>query len=384
MSQNQPRLLIESFGPLGRADIKFRDVTVLVGPQASGKSLVLQWLKLAIDRSRILGTLSKHGYSTNHEKNKLIGLMFGAGYLGAIENDTVVALNGKKMDLDNLARIRLRHEVHRVLYIPAHRTLVMGTGWPLLFRGVPGEPPFVVREFSECTQQFLESSKAESVFPISGRLRSEIRDVLDEAIFHGGRVEVKARGVGERKLQMVFGEKSRQKETSLSIMEWTTGQREALPLIIGLYDALPAGRLKKRKGLDRVIIEEPELGLHPDGILAIMLLLLELAQRGYQLVLSTHSPMVLDVFWAMQCLKNREDGPGMLLEVFHASKSRSMRQWAETVLKKDVSIYFLDYREGRSESHDISSLDPAAENEKVAGWGRLIQHSTRIADIISR
>ncbi len=381
MSRSHPQLLIENFGPLGRVDIQFRDITVLVGPQASGKSLVLQWLKLAIDRGRILGTLSKHGYSTDHEKRRLLGLMFGAGYQDAVGKSTKVVLDGENLDLDVLARTRMRHEEHKVLYIPAHRTLVMGTGWPLLFRGVPGEPPFVVREFSECTQQFLESSKAAAVFPITGRLRGKIRQVLDEAIFHGGRVETKPSGVGEKKLQMVFGDKGR--ETSLSLMEWTTGQREALPLILGLYDALPAGAVKKRKSLDRVIIEEPELGLHPDGILAIMLLLLELVQRGYRLVLSTHSPLVLDVFWAMQHLREEKDGPAKLLDVFRSGKSRDMREWASTVLKKDVSIYFLDYRDGRSDSHDITSLDPMAASEEVAGWGRLIQHSTRIADIIS-
>ena len=39
-------LKIKNFGPIGNVDVKFGDLTFLVGPQASGKSLFWELLKL--------------------------------------------------------------------------------------------------------------------------------------------------------------------------------------------------------------------------------------------------------------------------------------------------------------------------------------------------
>ena len=40
------RLTLNNIGQIKHADLRFGDLTVLVGPQASGKSITLQWLKL--------------------------------------------------------------------------------------------------------------------------------------------------------------------------------------------------------------------------------------------------------------------------------------------------------------------------------------------------
>ena len=42
------------------------------------------------------------------------------------------------------------------------------------------------------------------------------------------------------------------------------------------------------------------MGLHPQGIATAMLLVLELLRRGYKVVLSTHSTVVLDMVWALR------------------------------------------------------------------------------------
>lgn len=43
-------LNLRNLGPIREADLTFGDLTVLTGPQASGKSIALQVLKLAIDQ----------------------------------------------------------------------------------------------------------------------------------------------------------------------------------------------------------------------------------------------------------------------------------------------------------------------------------------------
>ena len=43
MRQN---LCVRNFGPIRNVDVNFGDLTVLIGPQASGKSLFLELFKL--------------------------------------------------------------------------------------------------------------------------------------------------------------------------------------------------------------------------------------------------------------------------------------------------------------------------------------------------
>lgn len=45
------RLEVQSFGPIGKVSIEFGDLTLLIGPQASGKSIFLQLLKLLVDKN---------------------------------------------------------------------------------------------------------------------------------------------------------------------------------------------------------------------------------------------------------------------------------------------------------------------------------------------
>jgi len=369
-------LVVKDFGPIGKVKVPFADVTVLVGPQATGKSLVLQWLKLAIDRNRVLGTLGKHGYEVDGDAELLAGWYFGAGYAKSIRRTTKVTLGAKALDLRELANGRRRSEAHQALYVPAHRALVVGSGWPLNFRGFNKDTPFVVRDFSELLRELL-GRIGNDVFPAKRRLRAPIRKVLDTALFHGGRVVVESRGFEGEQLRLIHG------ETRLSLMEWTTGQREALPLLAGLYEALPSGGSERREPIKWVIVEEPELGLHPDAILAVILLLFEVSRRGYRLVISTHSPLVLDVLWAMQQLRKHEAGPKRLLSILRARAGTFMLNLASTALARSVSVVYLDFKDGRVVSHDISGLDPLSVSAAERDWGGLLRHNTRIADEIA-
>jgi DNA repair ATPase RecN len=47
-------LRIESLGQIKEAALTFGDLTVLVGPQATGKSIALQLLKLMVDAGQSL------------------------------------------------------------------------------------------------------------------------------------------------------------------------------------------------------------------------------------------------------------------------------------------------------------------------------------------
>jgi predicted ATPase len=58
MPNTVERLRIENFGPIVEAEVEFGDLTVFVGPQATGKSLFLQIFKLLQDRG-LYGSDSK-------------------------------------------------------------------------------------------------------------------------------------------------------------------------------------------------------------------------------------------------------------------------------------------------------------------------------------
>ena len=61
-------LKIKNFGPIGNVNVAFGDLTFLVGPQASGKSLFLELLKYIVDKDFILSTLRKYNYIIDKKK----------------------------------------------------------------------------------------------------------------------------------------------------------------------------------------------------------------------------------------------------------------------------------------------------------------------------
>jgi len=70
-------LIIQSFGPIDKAEINFSDLTILVGPQASGKSILLQLIKLLIDKNNIKKTLEQYSFTWDKDENKILDFYFG-------------------------------------------------------------------------------------------------------------------------------------------------------------------------------------------------------------------------------------------------------------------------------------------------------------------
>lgn len=72
-------LRIKGFAQLRDVAVPLRDLVVLVGPQATGKSLVLEVLKLVIDRSRVGHSLKQHGFMWD-SPSQFAELYFGGGF----------------------------------------------------------------------------------------------------------------------------------------------------------------------------------------------------------------------------------------------------------------------------------------------------------------
>lgn len=56
---------------------------------------------------------------------------------------------------------------------------------------------------------------------------------------------------------------------------------------------------KLKNTIDYIIIEEPELGLHPRAIVEFMFTVLQLIKNGVKVIISTHSSTPLNLVWAI-------------------------------------------------------------------------------------
>jgi hypothetical protein len=374
-------LRIANFAQLGSVELTLGDLTVLVGAQATGKSLALQLLKLAIDGRAIAKTMEHYGLVVRQPK-KLLARYLGEGMENAWTAETSVFWNGKEVDIQAIAaQPRRRH--HSVYFVPAHRGLVLSEGYPPTFQQFRPETPFVVRQFSEEVRQVLAEALDQKVlFPQPKRLKGKVREKINEAIFHGARLRDDTTGI-QRQLKLSYHD-----ETELSYMTWTAGQREFIPLLLGLYYLLPAGGARKRPDTKWVLIEEPEMGLHPMGIMAFMLLALDLLARGYKVILSTHSPLVLDVVWAINEIRAHDPRWQPILDLFgitgiNRATAAGEVKMAEAALQHVYRVFSFAFVGDKVNASDISSLDPSSDNPNIAGWGGLTAFSGRIGRVVA-
>lgn len=124
------------------------------------------------------------------------------------------------------------------------------------------------------------------------------------------------------------------------------------------------------------------MGLHPRAIETFLLLALELISRGYKVVLSTHSTVVLDLIWAIQHIKDSKGNVRDILNLFSLKQGNNdLKKIAKNALTKDYRVYF--FERGKPVK-DITSLDPGAEDEAISNWGDLNDFSGRSANVVAK
>lgn len=382
-----PTLEIRNFAQIDEANIKFGDLTVLVGPQATGKSLVLQLLKYAIDRPVIATHLKKNGLDWDHTgRHGLLATFLGEGYDHAFSPSTEISYDSRSLIGEKSQRSSGRNP--RVFFVPAQRVMTMSNGWPRPFTNFEPGDPYVVRQFSQdVLEQFARGvgRAGAPVFPQPDRLKAPIRRSIEQSIFHGGKLLLKSEG-GRKRLMIQYPGRGTGPDVQLPFFEWSAGQREFAPLLLGLYQLLPAGKITAHRSYQWAVIEEPEMGLHPQAINSVMLLAFELIDRGYRVCLSTHSPYVLELVWAIQVLQrsrspNREKA---VLEALSVS-GRTMRSIAETLLNRSIRAYALTFdSQLKHRCTDISALDLESPDPVAAGWGGVTSLSTVVSRAVSK
>jgi hypothetical protein len=367
-----PDLVVDNFGPLKKVDIRFGALTVLVGPQATGKSICLQLLKLLIDTAQVKHEFRRAGIDWQSNFSSFLDVYFGEGMCNLWrEKQTTVSFNGKNVILPSLVEGTKPRKGESMFFVPAQRVLALRDGWPQAFNYYDSGVPFTVREFSEQLRLQVGDIGTEGMlFPVPRRLKDEFRKLLQQHVFPGFNLKVDTARAQRR---MVLS--SEDGGAALPFMVWSAGQREFVPLLLGLYWLMTSAGSSRRQGIRWVVIEELEMGLHPRAIAVVVLMLFELMARGYRVCISTHSPQVLDAVWALKHLKENNADPLLLLDVFQAQHSAPMIKLASSVLKKTCRVYYFDRESGST--RNISDLDPSTEEVGDSGWGGLSEFSGR-------
>ncbi len=374
------RLSVTSLGQICEADITFGDLTVFVGEQASGKSILLQLVKLVLDVDDIRQNLTKHGFDWHDKKEDFLSLYFGEGMDGIWGNTTKIIVDDEDFELDKVLSKQDRKKAENFLLIPAHRAMTLKDGWPRAFTDYAIGDPYVVKQFSEHLRLLLETSLEFSkvdIFPHTGRMNKTIRDAIGESIFKGAKVKLDRSGLRKRIVLDVAG-------TQLPFMGWSTGQREFVPLLMGLYRLMPSGGEQRKNSINWVVIEEPEMGLHSKAISALLTVFLELMRHGYKVIVSTHSTQVLELIWAIQLIAKSTNAASRLRDLLDLKPNTFTYRLTDTIIhKKTFKTYYFLRQDEVVRVKDISTLDPEDPDEAISDWGGLTLFSTKSADVVT-
>ncbi len=381
------RIRAHEIGPIKEADVRFGDLTIFVGPQATGKSIFLQLLKLLEDKQAIHQTMRKSGLVIKDQDDNFhsfFDLYLGEGMssIWSKEKSRLFLGNSQKeVKISTLTHSRTPRVIpsEKMFYIPAQRVMSLRDGMPYPFSDFKAGDPFVLRDFGDKLHYIVQNEIGfnEKVFPRSQRLDKVLRGPIEEHIFGGFRLRTQTSRYHQSRLVLRARADA---EHALPYLVWSAGQREFVPLLLGIYWLLPSSKVAKREKLEWVVIEEPEMGLHPNGIGAVINLILELRLRGYRICLSTHSSHVLDIVWAIQFLQKNGGSSGDIVKLLNLPSTQKTKDLATCSLKSKFKTYYFK-RDGKV--CDISNLDPGSKNVAEEGWGGLTEFSGRVGDVVA-
>ncbi|MBI3415145.1 MAG: AAA family ATPase [Verrucomicrobia bacterium] len=186
-------LKIQNLGQIKEANLTFGDLTVLVGPQATGKSIALQLLKLMVDAGQVQEEMRLYGLDWSRELPKFLDVYFGEGMRSIWrEGQTTIEWKEKSVNLKKLAARKRKGKEESLFFIPAQRVLALRDGWPRRFTDYTPGDPFAVREFSERLRVLVEQEFGASgdLFPQERRLKAEFRKLLQRHVFSNFHLKV--------------------------------------------------------------------------------------------------------------------------------------------------------------------------------------------------
>lgn len=403
---NIDRFKVTNLGPIAEADVEFGDLTILTGPQATGKTLFLETFNLLSSDTQ--PSIEANNLKTNEE---ILDYFYGENMHKVISDKTKITINAKweqnKFENDESISIldflqcikewlndgdkecnkgfswnpnellenhesipNLRRKLSAyslalitptIYYIPAQRSLALSEGRIKTPEDYINSP-YVLIKYSNYLQQYTK------IFT-----KRILRDTIDNfELLKNANIYMR-RTAGSPRLEMTI------KKQTIPYMAWSTGQRELTPLLMALDYY---GIIQPRP--EFVVIEEPELGLHPRAIIEFMLTVLKIMQTGTKVIISTHSSTPLDFVWTIKHLKEKGAKPSELAKMFDFKiKDKTV---FDNLFEKTFKTYYFapDKKTKKVYTKDISSLDVYSEDEDIATWGGMSLSADRAGSIVSR
>ena len=174
-------------------------------------------------------------------------------------------------------------------------------------------------------------------------------------------------------------------DMSVPFMTWSAGQKEFMPLLMAFYCLTnPPSKIIKKEKYKYVVIEEPEMGLHPQAIKSIILQIIDLSARNYKVIISTHSPVFLEFAWAFNLLKNQKCDDKALRELFDLKELDAAEDLFKGFIDKTINTFYFSRQNDKVISKDITSLDAGSEDIDIAEWGGISSFAGKAGDIVSK
>lgn len=271
-----------------------------------------------------------------------------------------------------------------VFYVPAQRILSIADGRPKNFMEFDWETPYVLRRFSETLRVFIQGGlgNPDTIFPMKNRLKEDVRNSINQTIFHDAKVVIDQAG-NQRKMKLEID------NLRIPFMAWSAGQKEFMPLLLGIYCLSgPPTQVVNKEDYEWVIIEEPEMGLHPRAIQSVLLEIIELMKNGYKVIVSTHSTIFPEFVWAFNNLRGLPNRcfKTAMNEMFELSADSTAANLFDRLKDKNIKTYYSakGTSEGGVTFADISTLDALSEDTDVSEWGGLSSFAGKSSEIVSR
>lgn len=378
-------LKVTNLGPIKQASLEPRPLTIFIGPQASGKSLLAQCLyfyrglenhialtfPLGLEKQRnwqaaqiksVLDSLRRvpFGYFANHTaKISYINTADDINWdISIYEATRGVHLSkplknklsawADKWEADRRAYASSRKPKH--IFIPTERSIL--TRLSGIAPGILYDDeiqPFPFSQFAELLERAKSIYSRYLDLLLSSDSKDDIRFILEcQVRALRGKAYIPSAGHQVWKWRVAEEGSVDSPGKILPIEATASGQMEAWPFFVV---AIAFGN--KNFGKVRFYLEEPETHLHPAAQIEVANVVAYLINKGHSFVLTTHSPFLLYVFnnMIMRYQVNRSD----------------IREGKPALNYRDVAVYRL--REGKvieAMDRDDTNLISEEELDRVA------------------
>lgn len=129
------------------------------------------------------------------------------------------------------------------------------------------------------------------------------------------------------------------------------------------------------KGNDLIIIDEPEINLHPDNQIILTRLFARLINKGFRLLISTHSDYVVREINNLIMLSSDKDEIVKLKETFKYKNE-------EYINKEDIEVHFFDYPKKKTGNKQvvIQKLEILSSGFEIPSVNETIEEQNTIAE----